>query len=109
MANITYRQATMADADAIWQIISDAKAVMSIDHNPQWDNGYPSPEIIKADIAKGYAYILQLDDEIVATATLWQEKDVNYQRLQGGRWLYPTKRKPYAVIHCMAVSFQHQG
>lgn len=90
MANITYRQATMADADAIWQIISDAKAVMSIDHNPQWDNGYPSPEIIKADIAKGYAYILQLDDEIVATATLWQEKDVNYQRLQGGRWLYPT-------------------
>ncbi|CAM2882315.1 GNAT family N-acetyltransferase [Weissella confusa] len=109
MANITYRQATMADADAIWQIISDAKAVMSIDHNPQWDNGYPSPEIIKADIAKGYAYILQLDDEIVATATLWQEKDVNYQRLQGGRWLYPTKRKPYAVIHRMAVSFQHQG
>lgn len=53
MANITYRQATMADADAIWQIISDAKAVMSIDHNPQWDNGYQSPEIIKADIAKG--------------------------------------------------------
>lgn len=99
MANISYRQATMADADAIWQIISDAKAVMSIDHNPQWDNGYPSPEIIKADIAKGYAYILQRDDEIVATATLWQEKDVNYQRLQGGRWLYPTKRKPYAVIH----------
>ncbi|MFR6558670.1 MAG: GNAT family N-acetyltransferase [Weissella confusa] len=95
----------MADADAIWQIISDAKAVMSIDHNPQWDNGYPSPEIIKADIAKGYAYIFQLDDEIVATATLWQEKDVNYQRLQGGRWLYPTKRKPYAVIHRMAVSF----
>ena len=109
MANISYRQATMADADAIWQILSDAKAVMSIDHNPQWDNGYPSPEIIKADIAKGYAYILQLDDEIVATATLWQEKDVNYQRLQGGRWLYPTKRKPYAVIHRMAVSFQHQG
>ena len=52
---------------------------------------------------------MQLDDEIVATATLWQEKDVNYQRLQGGRWLYPTKRKPYAVIHRMAVSFQHQG
>ena len=45
MANITYRQATMADADAIWQIISDAKAVMSIDHNPQWDNGhYPTAD-----------------------------------------------------------------
>ena len=74
MANITYRQATMADADAIWQIISDAKAVMSIDHNPAWDNGYPSPEIIKADIAKGACIHLATDDEIVATATLWQEK-----------------------------------
>ncbi|MBZ6069632.1 hypothetical protein K8375_05890 [Weissella cibaria] len=47
MATITYRQATMADADAIWQIIADAKAVMSIDQNPQWDNGYPSQKLSK--------------------------------------------------------------
>ena len=51
--NICIRQAELENLDSIWQIILEAKAMMAASGRTQWNEAYPSPEIIQKDIIGG--------------------------------------------------------
>ncbi|MCI1902194.1 MAG: hypothetical protein LKI93_05650, partial [Bifidobacteriaceae bacterium] len=83
------RRATLDDLSAMMSIINSAKSLLKADGIPQWQNGSPNEAIIGDDIARGWAYVLDLDGEIVASSTLWQEDDPNYAKIYDGSWRSP--------------------
>lgn len=71
----------------------------------QWDNEYPSPEIIKMDICNKQMTIGIVDSKIVVAFTLNQECDEQYLN---GDWKNDTS---FLVIHrlCVTPDLQKTG
>ena len=63
---LSFRKATPADFDAIWEILLMAKAQMKRLNSTQWSEDYPSRELIEADIESGEAYLLCEPSGIIA-------------------------------------------
>ena len=63
----TIRLATYDDIPAIMPVIDAAREVMHASGNVnQWINGYPSKEVIHADIARDGGFVVMDDGRIVA-------------------------------------------
>ena len=94
------RQATYNDLDKLMEIFENAKAIMRSSGNlQQWNNGYPAPEIVKADIDSGNCYVLCDEAEIIGTMALIPGPDPTYGYIEG-QWL---DDEPYYVIHRIAT------
>lgn len=103
------KEATLADVDAILDIIDEARAIMRETGNAtQWGNGYPSREVIAGDINAGHGFVCSVDGTIVGYFCFMQGKDVdpNYLVIEGGQWL---NDKPYGVIHRLASGRKVKG
>lgn len=99
----------MENIDTILEVIDEARAIMRETGNAsQWGNGYPSREVIAADIASGNGFACVLDREIVGYFCFMQghEIDPNYLVIEGGQWL---NDKPYGVIHRLASGRKAKG
>ena len=95
------RKATYEDLEKMMEIFEKAKAIMrSCGNLQQWNNGYPAPEIVKADIDNGNCYVLCDKDEIIGTMALIQGPDPTYAYIEG-EW---PDQEPYYVIHRIATS-----
>ena len=101
------RKATYKDLNPLMQIFEKAKTIMrSCGNLKQWNNGYPAPEIIKADIDNGNCYVLcdnepdHESDEIIGTMALIPGPDPTYTYIEG-EW---PDQEPYYVIHRIATS-----
>ena len=95
------RQATYNDLDKLMEIFENAKAIMRSSGNlQQWNNGYPAPEIVKADIDSGNCYVLCDEAEIIGTMALIPGPDPTYSYIEG---TWPDE-EPYYVIHRIAAS-----
>ena len=95
------RKATYADLDSLMKVFEGAKAIMRASGNlNQWNDGYPSEEIVLADIEKGYCYVACEEDEIIGTMALIQGPDPTYSYIDGS---WPNEN-PYYVIHRIATS-----
>ena len=99
------RQATTADIDAIMAAIADAQALLKSCGVDQWQDGYPTADIILADVAHGESYVAVEDDDIVATAVISFAGEPTYKTIEG-QWL---NSNPYAVIHRLAVRNTARG
>lgn len=99
------RQATTADIDAIMAAIADAQALLKSCGVDQWQDGYPTAEIILADIARGESFVLLQGDKVVATAVISFAGEITYSTIEG-QWL---NDNPYAVIHRLAVRSSARG
>ena len=95
------RKARLSDLDRIMEIFEGAKQIMraSGNHN-QWNDGYPSTDIIKKDIAEENCYVLYDDIEILGTLTLLPGPDPTYSYIEGS---WPDD-EPYHVIHRIATA-----
>ena len=95
------RQATYSDLDSLMQIFEGAKLIMRASGNMrQWDNGYPSAEVVRNDIDQGNCYVLCEGSEILGTMALIKGPDHTYSYIEG-KW---TDNDPYYVIHRIATS-----
>ena len=103
-----FRKSKMADVMAIMHIIDAAKNSLKDQGINQWQDGYPNEEIISADILAGDSFVLEIDEEIVATVALIKGIEPTYQNIYGGNWNHQGK---YASIHRIAVkkSYQKKG
>jgi len=103
---IKFRKAVLSDADRIWQIILEAKAQMKRLGSKQWQDDYPTPEIIRRDIDTGYGYVLEKENVIAYSALVFDGETV-YNNIDGA-WL---NDNPYVVVHRIAVADEakHQG
>ncbi|MBQ5889278.1 MAG: GNAT family N-acetyltransferase [Bacteroidaceae bacterium] len=86
-----------------------AKEIMRASGNlHQWGVGYPSVEVVRADIERGMCYVATdaLNGEIEATMAFIPGPDPTYSSIEGGEWL---NNEPYHVIHRIAVAKPGKG
>lgn len=96
------RLANPNDLPHIMDIIHEAQAYLAHKKVDQWQNGYPSQNIMQQDIDNLESFIIHDKDEIVATTMFTTNKEPTYQNIEG-HWLSDDKAF-YGVIHRMAVS-----
>lgn len=94
------RKATPGDRDRIWEIIQQAKAQMNKENKQQWNESYPAAEHIAADIENNYAYVLCIENNVIAYGAIVFDGEPTYQSIQG-KWL---SECPYVVVHRLAVA-----
>ena len=93
------RHATRDDLGAIRNIYNIAKQFMRDHGNPtQWDNNYPSDELLLHDIELNRLYVIEADNCIHAVFVLTSGPDPTYGYIEGN-WLNDS---PYFVIHRIA-------
>lgn len=97
--NLDYRCADINDLDAIITLIQDAVISMEKNNIHQWDELYPTREMIQKDIESGHLYIGMIKGNIAVMFVLNQECDEAYRN---GRWMHPDKA--YFVIHRLCVN-----
>lgn len=91
------RTAEATDLPVIMQLVVSAKAIMRKSGNiNQWNDGYPSEEIISEDIKNGCCQIIMHGDTAVGSFVLKAGPDPTYSNIYDGQWL---DDKPYYVIH----------
>ncbi|MDR2121335.1 MAG: GNAT family N-acetyltransferase [Tannerella sp.] len=97
---MNFRNATGGDLSAMKEIVRQAQASLKARGVDQWQNGYPSDEVILRDIARQQAYVATADGRVIAMATVVFDDEPTYDRITDGRWL---STGAFAVVHRMAV------
>lgn len=89
------------------EIFEQAKGVMRSDGNfGQWTGGYPSVEVLKADMERGSSYVISdSSSEIVGTFAFIPGIEPTYNYIEG-KWLTDG---PYATIHRLASGPESHG
>ena len=96
------RKSTTADIPVMQHIFAEAKAKMRASGNMlQWTDGYPSDDVLKADIQRGFSYVVtEADGKVIATFVLAICDDPTYKIIYDGEWL--DDQQPYGTIHRIA-------
>lgn len=94
-----------SDLDAVMEIINQAKSYFKTQGINQWQDGYPNEISIINDISQNEAYVLEDNDEVVATAMISKATESNYNYIEG-KWLQEDK---YIVVHRIAIRDDHKG
>ena len=102
---MTFRKATAADIAPIMEIVADAQQLLCSLGVDQWQDGYPTREIIVGDIARNEMYVATCGEAIVAMAVISFNGEPTY-RVIDGCWL---NDQPYAVVHRTAVRQSAHG
>ena len=95
------RKATYEDIPALMEIFKNARGIMRSSGNMnQWNDSYPSEEIIRRDIGNGHCIVLDTEGRILATMAFIPGPDPTYAEIHDGEW---ADDSPYHVIHRIAV------
>ena len=86
--------------------IDEAKAFLRSMGVDQWQNGYPSADTIKADIAKGNGYFLMAGERPLAYMCIDFDGEPAYDGLDG-HWL--SDARAYGVLHRLAMGKSSRG
>ena len=84
----------MEDIPAMMELYAQARVFMREHGNPnQWDENYPSRELLEKDIAFGNSYIVEDDEKnLAATFAFIKGEDPTYYGIENGAWL---NHEPY--------------
>ncbi|MBQ8638910.1 MAG: N-acetyltransferase [Lachnospiraceae bacterium] len=94
------RKAQPGDLDRLMEIYRAAKDFMDRSGNPtQWKKGYPTREMIAADIEKGQGYVCVENGIVHAAFALVPGEDPFYGVIEDGQW---KNDRPYGAIHRVA-------
>lgn len=97
---LDFTPARTDDLPRIMELIGQAQRQMRLAGSAQWQDGYPAPKDIAADIARAYGRTLRLRGQVVAYAAVAFDGEPAYASIDG-RWL---TAGPYAVVHRLAVA-----
>ncbi len=89
--------------DAAWAIVDGCRVALRARGILQWDDAYPTREIVAADIAGGRLYTLAAAGRIQAVVTLDTYQDEQYAAVP---W---TGAAPALVVHRLCVDPAAQG
>lgn len=93
------RNAKLNDLQNILEIYNDARAFMIETGNPtQWNDTYPSYELLSNDIQKEHLFVITQSDEICGVFAFIIGDDSTYKEIKG-KWL---SNKIYGTIHRIA-------
>lgn len=104
---MTIRKATTIDIPRIMEIFDNARRYMrATDNRTQWDNGYPSENIVRNDICRGWSHVVETGGNIISTFCLMSDQEPSYAAIDGPGWL---DNSPYLTIHRLASDESHSG
>ena len=103
------RQSSIKDLDSLMEIFDEARYTISLLGIDQWQDGYPSVDIIKKDIALGQSYCICMDNKPCGTMVLILDGEPTYDRIYDGEWLTGSDNKNYLTIHRVAISVACRG
>lgn len=105
---MTIRPANTTDIATILQLIEQGRQRLRRCGVDQWQNGYPSREVIERDIRLGYGRMLCEGSAAAAYAAFVFDGEPAYDRIEEGEWLFGSS---YVVVHRLAVgdAFTRQG
>ncbi len=103
------RKTQAEDIDAIMPIFDEAKRTIAALGIDQWQNGYPSREVIENDIKKAQSYCVVLGGELVGTFALIEDGEPTYDKILDGEWETGYKKTEYLAIHRVAISLKNRG
>ena len=102
------RKTTDADITALDALFSEARATIAALGIDQWQNGYPSPDIIAEDLSHNRSYVIEIDGKIAGTFVLVTDGEPDYDRIFDGAWRTGDGRD-YVAIHRVAISVARRG
>lgn len=98
------RKAELEDLNIIVDIFRNAINEMNDNNIPQWDEIYPTGEILKEDILKQEMYVGIKEDAIVSVLVVNDESDEQYKN---GNWKYADEG--FVVVHRLCVNPIYQN
>ncbi|MBO4827539.1 MAG: N-acetyltransferase [Prevotella sp.] len=97
----TIREARLSDMAAIMQVMAAARAIMRQSGNMnQWGAGYPSEDVICADMEKNGAFVVEDDEKVVGYFAFLPSPEPTYAKIYDGEWMDDSL--PYHVVHRIA-------
>ena len=103
--NLRFRKGEGTDLERVMEIVADAQNWFREQNIDQWQDGYPTQDIILSDISGGYNYIVEYNGVVVATFVVSFAGEPTYSEIKGNGWL---NDEPYAVVHRIAVSDKYR-
>ena len=100
--NYNITKTTKKDIDRVMVILGEARQSIGKLGIDQWQYGYPTRDIIKDDVLKGFSYAVrgEGDDEIIATFCLKEDEEPTYKEIYDGAWI--NKGESFA-LHRIAI------
>ena len=103
--NLRFRKGVKQDLERVMELVADAQNWFREQEIDQWQDGYPTRELILSDILGDNNYIVEYNGVTVATAVISFAGEPTYSEIKGRGWL---NDNPYAVVHRIAVSDKHR-
>lgn len=102
------RKANIGDLERIMAIVSDAQVALRELGIDQWQDGYPSSDVISNDIKSGIGYVYTNNDLVVGYAAIVLSGEVAYQQIADCDW---GTGEDYVVVHrlCVKSGKKRQG
>lgn len=97
-----------SDIERVLQILSEARCAIAKLGIDQWQDGYPSRDVIEDDIEKGISHVLEVDGSVEGTVVLMSEREPTYDVIYDGEWLTGDSTD-YFTIHRIALSDSLRG
>ena len=103
------RKATLKDLDSLMPIFDEARGTIAKLGINQWQDGYPSYDVISEDIDKNRSYAVEQDGIICGTFVLVDDGEILYDTIYDGHWLTGDESQDYVAIHRVAISVAKRG
>ena len=82
------REAQSSDMADIMTVMDAAKKIMRQSGNMhQWGDGYPSEEVITADMENNGGFVIEDDDKIVGYFAFLPSPEPTYAKIYDGEWI----------------------
>ena len=102
------RKSDKSDIKFLMPIFEEARGTIAALGIDQWQNGYPSEDVILADIAKDQSYLCELDGKVCGTFAMLENGEPTYDKIFDGNWLTGDGGE-YIAIHRVAISVSTRG
>lgn len=99
----TYRKAVHSDLPGVMEILNEVVPIMNASGNFQWNEDYPTLDVLKRDIEDSMLWIAEIDNEIAGFTAITTDQPEEY-----GNVGWDVKMK-CIVPHRMAVSPKYRG
>ena len=102
------RKSDNSDIKFLMPIFEEARRTIAALGIDQWQNGYPSEDVILDDIEKAQSYLCEIDGKVCGTFAMLENGEPTYDKIYDGEWLTGDSGE-YIAIHRVAISVISRG
>ena len=100
------RKTEEKDIKRMMEIVRQAQKYMREQGIDQWQNGYPTAEVLEKDMNNQMSYVLEEDENVVGMFAFAVMEEPTYRKIYEGQW---KQKGDYGVLHRVAVDNQFKG